>query len=127
MAMLSVAIFCVPSRSLAAAEQDYKKQVEPLLKNYCYDCHGDGANKGDVSLDGSTNFTSHLGNRKLWLAVWQNLQTQMMPPAKKPQPTDAERRQITKWIERDVFKLDPENPEYLKTVRGVGYKFEASK
>ena len=28
---------------------------------------------------------------------------------------------------REKIELDPENPEYLKTVRGVGYKFEASK
>ncbi len=104
-------MLCVPVRSTGAPEQDYKKRIEPLLKNYCYDCHADGANKGEVSLDEYTNFTAHVGNQKLWLAVWQNLQTQMMPPAKKPQPTDAERRQISKWIERDVFKLDPANPD----------------
>ncbi|HJW99819.1 MAG TPA: response regulator transcription factor [Terriglobales bacterium] len=28
---------------------------------------------------------------------------------------------------REKIELDPENPEYLKTVRGVGYKFEAAK
>jgi hypothetical protein len=104
-------MLCVPIRSAAAPEQDYKKRIEPLLKNYCYDCHGDGANKGEVALDEYTNFTAHVANQKLWLAVWQNLQTQMMPPAKKPQPTDAERRQITRWIEREVFKLDPANPD----------------
>src|SRR5689334_8186501 len=91
--------------ALGAPEQDYKKQVEPLLKSYCFDCHGDGANKGEVAFDEHTNLTAHVSNQKLWLSVWQNLQTQMMPPAKKPQPSDAERRQIAKWIERDVFKL----------------------
>lgn len=28
---------------------------------------------------------------------------------------------------REKIELDPESPEYLKTVRGVGYKFEAAK
>ena len=94
-----------------AAEQGYKAKVEPLLKTYCYDCHGDGADKGGVALDSFTNFTALAADRKLWLGVWQNLETQMMPPAKKPQPSEAERRIIAKWIEAEVFKLDPANPD----------------
>jgi mono/diheme cytochrome c family protein len=95
----------------AADEPGYKAKVLPLLKTYCYDCHGDGADKGGVSLDSFTNFTALTADRKLWLGVWQNLETQMMPPAKKPQPTEAERKIIAKWIESDVFKLDPANPD----------------
>jgi hypothetical protein len=97
--------------AFADTTQDYKKQVEPLLKSYCFECHGEGANKGEVTFDEYTNLTSHIGNQKLWLAVWQNLQSQMMPPAKKVQPKDEERREIIKWIERDVFKLDANNPD----------------
>jgi hypothetical protein len=96
--------------SFAAPEQNFKK-IEPLLKNYCFDCHADGVSKGEVSFDEYTNLTTHISNQKLWLAVWQNLQSQMMPPAKKTQPTEAERREVIKWIERDVFKLDPDNPD----------------
>ncbi len=96
---------------LGGDARHFKAQVEPLLKTYCYDCHGDGAEKGGVSLDGFTNFTAQLAARKLWLGVWQNLETQMMPPAKKPQPTEAERKIIAKWIEAEVFKLDPANPD----------------
>src|SRR6185436_2959396 len=78
-----LAMSCGPLWPLAASERDYKKQIEPLLKNYCFDCHGDGVNKGEVAFDEYTNLTAHVTNRKLWLAVWQNLQTQMMPPARK--------------------------------------------
>src|ERR1051325_942364 len=108
--VIAAAILSV-SPVLAAAAQTYKTRIEPLLKNYCFDCHGDGANKGEVAFDEYTNLTAHVNNQKLWLAVWQNLQTQMMPPAKKTQPTDAERRQITQWIEREVFELDPAHPD----------------
>ena len=34
-----------------------------------------------------------------------------MPPADKDQPNLAERQQLIAWIERDVFKLDPNNPD----------------
>src|ERR1044071_5162266 len=97
--------------AFSAAGQNYKGQIEPILKNYCFECHGDGVSKGEVSFDTFTNLAEHVRDQKLWLAVWQNLQTQMMPPSRKPQPSDDERRHITKWIERDVFKLDPSNPD----------------
>ena len=38
-----------------AAEIEFQKKIEPLLQDYCYDCHGDGASKGDFVLD---DFTS---------------------------------------------------------------------
>jgi len=94
-----------------AADQDYKSRVEPVLKTYCFDCHGDGAKKGEVAFDEYTNLAAHVADHKLWLGVWQNLETQMMPPAKKPQPSEAERNLIKHWIEREVFKLDPANPD----------------
>src|ERR1051325_6899587 len=82
---VSAAILSV-SPVLAAAAQTYKTRIEPLLKNYCFDCHGDGANKGEVAFDEYTNLATHVNNQKLWLSVWQNLQTHMMPPAQKTQP-----------------------------------------
>src|SRR5215218_3113363 len=106
----TASIFLVAHSLNGAPDSNFKK-IEPLLKNYCYDCHADGVNKGEVAFDEYTNLTAHLSNQKLWLAVWQNLQTQMMPPAKKPQPSEAERQQVIKWIESDVFKLDPANPD----------------
>jgi hypothetical protein len=99
------------SPATASPEQGYKAKVEPFLKNYCYDCHGDGATKGEVAFDDFTSLSTHLSNQKLWLSVWQNLQSQMMPPPKKAQPEEQERREVIEWIERDVFKLDPSNPD----------------
>ena len=30
---------------------NFKDSVLPLLEEYCYDCHGEGANKGDFAMD----------------------------------------------------------------------------
>jgi len=50
------AVFAVSRAPLRAAELPgatrFHKQIEPLLKEYCYDCHGDGMNKGGVAWDG---------------------------------------------------------------------------
>ena len=109
-ALMAAAVLAQPTAE-AASEALYKAKVEPVLKNYCHDCHADGVKKGDVALDEFTDLASHFKNQKLWLSVWQNLQTQMMPPAKKPQPTEAERKEVSRWIETEIFKLDPANPD----------------
>ena len=35
---------------LPAAAQ-FRKDVQPILKEFCYDCHGDGAKKGEIAFD----------------------------------------------------------------------------
>ena len=89
----------------------YTKEIIPLLENYCYECHGDGETKGKFALDGFKDLSAHLNDRKYWVTVWQNLRSQVMPPSDKDQPNMAERQQLIAWIERDVFKLDPNNPD----------------
>jgi hypothetical protein len=101
------------SASLASADpaDNYNKKIVPLLENYCFDCHAEGASKGDFSMDEFKDLSGHLGDRKHWLAVWHNLRSQIMPPSDKDQPSTAERQELLAWIEKDVFKLDPANPD----------------
>ncbi|MFM7102069.1 MAG: hypothetical protein ACKO3N_12955, partial [Verrucomicrobiota bacterium] len=53
----------------AAAEAQFHREVLPALTKYCWDCHGDGARKGDVCLDAYTNLTAVLRDRKVWERV----------------------------------------------------------
>jgi mono/diheme cytochrome c family protein len=99
------------AQAAAPVTDDFKKSFEPLLSQYCYDCHADGVDKGDFTLDDYSNLDEHLANRELWLRVWDNLRSHLMPPADKDQPNDEERVQLASWIEKNVFKLDPANPD----------------
>jgi hypothetical protein len=31
--------------------ETWKKDIKPMLENYCYDCHGDGQHKGKLDMD----------------------------------------------------------------------------
>ena len=90
---------------------EFESRIKPLLEQYCYDCHGDGVAKGEVSLYDPEKGLHKLENQELWLKVWKNLRTDLMPPAKKDQPTADERAELISWIERKVFGLDPSNPD----------------
>lgn len=108
--LLSFAIL-YPPFGRADAIADFRKEIEPILSSYCYDCHADGAEKGDFSLDPTSSMEAHFEDMNLWIRVWDNVRAQMMPPSNKDQPGDEEKAKLTAWIERQVFKLDPENPD----------------
>lgn len=96
---------------LAWGEVTFEKEIKPLLEDYCFDCHGDGSSKGDFSMDEYDDLSGHLDDIDHWLAIWRNVRSQIMPPPKKDQPDLAEKRQLMGWIEKRVFKLDPDNPD----------------
>ncbi|MEM7011350.1 MAG: DUF1592 domain-containing protein [Verrucomicrobiota bacterium] len=90
---------------------DYQRDVEPILIEYCYDCHGDGMDKGEVALDAFENDQQLRDALELWQGVHHSVEALLMPPSNKPQPNDDDRAMITAWIESDVFNLDPARPD----------------
>src|SRR5271154_6260551 len=90
--------------------EQFRKDVEPILKEYCYDCHGDGAKKGQIAFDELTNDDSLLSH-DLWFKVLKNTRANLMPPQKKPRPSAAEQQKIERWIKYAAFGLDPTNPD----------------
>src|SRR3954447_21556291 len=123
-------------RTDAAAQ--FHKEVQPILENYCYDCHADGENKGKVAFDqlGSDQALSH--NTELWAKVLKNVRAGLMPPAKKDRPNAQELHTLENWIKYGAFGIDSSNPdpgrvtlrrlnrgEYRNTIReltGVEFK-----
>lgn len=99
--------------AFAAADpaDSYKKEIVPLLENYCYSCHGEGTAKGKFSMDDFKDLPKHLDDRKHWLAVWRNVRSQIMPPSDEDQFATEEKKKLLAWIEKDVFKLDAANPD----------------
>lgn len=94
-----------------AAPADFAKEIEPILVDYCFDCHSDGSDKGDLLLDDYDQLADHLNNAELWLTVWENTRAGIMPPSEKKQPSTEQRDKLVHWIEEAVFKLDPANPD----------------
>jgi len=131
------------SPQLAGAENGaaahFRKEIQPILVEYCYDCHGDGMNKGKVAFDEFKSDTDLVDKRDLWLAVLKNLRAGIMPPEKKPRPAPDEMRRLETWIKHEAFGIDPADPdpgrvtirrlnrtEYRNTIRDLmGFDFKA--
>jgi hypothetical protein len=86
--------------------QAFQKTVQPFLARHCFECHTDKA-RGDVRLD---QFDERaLAQRSPTLEkVLEVLGKHAMPPRKRPQPSDDERRPVLAWLEAHVERLERE-------------------
>lgn len=138
LAALAISVLCLGGNAAAAdASTAFRKDIQPLLTEYCYDCHGDGAKKGNVAFD-ELKSDDALLNHELWLKVLKNVRAGLMPPEKKPKPSAEERAKLEQWIKYSAFGLDVKNPdpgrvtvrrlnrvEYRNTIRDLmGHDFK---
>ena len=134
---LSVVAPAIGGEGGAAAR--YRDEVEPILAEHCYACHGNGLKKGSVALDGFATDAALLARPELWHDVLKNVRAGLMPPADKPRLSAEEVAKLESWIKRDAFHLDPAEPdpgrvtlrrlnrvEYRNTIRDLmGIDFRA--
>ncbi len=122
----------------APGEGAFHEAILPILEENCFDCHGDGADKGGVSFDGFAAGTGVLEASDLWIDVLKNIRSGLMPPARKDRIPEADFARLEEWIKGDALGLDPANPdpgrvtlrrlnrvEYRNTVRdlmGIDYR-----
>lgn len=94
------------------AEVQLNETVLPVLREYCWDCHGDSEAKGGVNFDAHTNLMAVLRDRGTWERVIQTVRSGEMPPKKKKaQPNTEVRTHLVGWIERTLFPIDPSRPD----------------
>jgi Protein of unknown function (DUF1592)/Protein of unknown function (DUF1588)/Protein of unknown function (DUF1585)/Protein of unknown function (DUF1587)/Protein of unknown function (DUF1595) len=95
---------------LSGAAQ-FHRDIQPILTEYCSDCHADGAKKGGVAFDEFKSDSDILENHDLWLNALNYMRSGLMPPGTNSRPTQAEQQMIASWIKTSVFKFDPQNPD----------------
>ena len=101
----------ISSAFAAAKKPDYDRDIRPVLKEFCFDCHGNGKKKGGIALDQHADEAALLADKQLWEAVRQNITTRVMPPDDERQPSERQRDVVGNWIERVVFDVDCANPD----------------
>jgi len=107
-----VALACIlfvggsPARIFAAEVATF--QPPETFQMLCYECHGDGSHKGSFALDELIAQDADPAHRGMWKKVWTNIRHEFMPPATGEYMSSDERREVARWIERQVFGVDPE-------------------
>ncbi len=84
----------------------FDRDVAPLVTKYCVDCHDDAkAPPGGIRLTKGMTAAAALKDPSLWSRVAKNVANKHMPPPGSPSPTDAQRRQMSAWVDA-AFKQD---------------------
>lgn len=112
--MARTALFIAAFLALASREahtSEFDAKIKPILTKYCYDCHGDGMKKGQVTLDHFKSNDEILGADDLWFRVLKNVRAEVMPPVKKEKPTAEEVKTLENWIKSAAFGLDANDPD----------------
>jgi hypothetical protein len=117
----------------ATSWPDFEKKVKPFFAENCYDCHGADDQENGVRLDIFKDQASLDANADTLSKALLMLSSHKMPPAKQPQPTDADRNTVVAWLnnydESSVYVGAP-NPgrvtihrlnraEYSNTIRDL--------
>ena len=99
----------VGAATLAAADFRLPSDTEEVLETYCYSCHDEDVQKGELRLDnlGALKLEQRLA---LLNRVHEQVHLQQMPPEKKKQPSEAERQALVEWVggvlkQHDAAKL----------------------
>ncbi len=123
-------------------QEEIAQDIQPLLKKYCYKCHGNKRTKADLNLEALGGKPDFIRKGNTWEKVSSMLRQLEMPPEEKIQPSDNERLFLVEFIDAELAKFDcsdpamPVNPgrvtlrrlnrsEYNNTVRdlfGVDYR-----
>jgi hypothetical protein len=137
-----LAVFLLAGRAAAAENpvvERFQDDVQPILIDYCYRCHADGTKRGGIAFDELPLDKGLVAKPDFWWAVLKNVRAGIMPPPRKPRPSDQEVNVLAAWIKRDAFGIDPANldpgratirrlnrVEYRNTIRDLtGFDFKA--
>ena len=101
---LLTSLFLATSALHAAGTAAFKPDA--FLSQYCTACHDADVQKGDRRLDDlPARVGVDVATAERWQEVLHQLQLGEMPPAKKKQPSDEERRALIAWIDAQLAEV----------------------
>ena len=119
--------------SFDALGAEYERDVRPLLKRFCLECHSTEQKEGELDLEQFASFHMVRLNPQAWQMVDQMLGSGEMPPEDSEQLPAEQRKQLRGWVrsylhaEARARAGDPgpvvlrrlNNAEYTHTIRDL--------
>ena len=99
--------------SATASADDFARNAQPILAKYCFSCHGDKKQSGDVAFNKYTDAKSAIGSVEVWERAVDNVRAGTMPPKGKKRPTMEESELLVRELEKLIAaaplpsKIDP--------------------
>ncbi len=92
-------------------DQEFRHDVKPLISAYCIQCHNEKKHVADLALDLFKNTDEVLAKRDTWELASKYVRTHQMPPDGQPQPSEAQRKTISQWIDGQLYAYYSAHPD----------------
>lgn len=89
----------------------FRKDVQPILSEFCYSCHGEGQATAKVAFDKFGTDRELLSSRDLWWRALKQVRAGLMPPKGEPRPSVEQIKKLEDWIKAAVFEANPQDPD----------------
>jgi hypothetical protein len=103
----SASISANADSTLTGPAKTFRETVQPFVRKYCVECHGNDTTNGGVNFESLGGFSSAVAARKTWDKARKMLETAAMPPADHPtRPNETEIAEVLRWVNQSVFTDD---------------------
>lgn len=100
--------FAADEKPKLSPTEEFQKEIQPILKKHCYDCHDADVAKGDLNLESFDNLDKIHAAQETWQTVLERVYAfEMPPPGKKDLPFDTQRK-LVDWLQN---LPKPEKPD----------------
>jgi hypothetical protein len=82
----------------AGPDEDFQKDIRPVLEKNCYECHGPEKKKGDLLLTEFTSYDKITNAPEVWQVVLERVQAFEMPPKGKGELSFNNQRKLMQWL-----------------------------
>ena len=83
--------------SVQVIAHEYEREVQGLLKQFCFDCHSGETIEADLDMSLFESLDDIRGNIKPWIRISEMLDSRQMPPKESEQPAEDQRLSLQKW------------------------------
>ena len=90
--------------SLSTGATYYTDQIKPIIENYCYKCHGQEKQKGDMRFDNIDWDMVNGFDAEKWNMMLNEINLGEMPPSDQLQLSEDDRRILVDWITENLDK-----------------------
>src|SRR5688572_20292128 len=102
-----LACFAAGTFSLFAADKDkpkltppeeFEKEIRPILKKHCFDCHSNEKAKADLNLEHFDTLDKIHGAQETWQTIFERVYSFEMPPEGKNELNFGNQRKLVDWL-----------------------------
>ncbi len=96
--LLVLSPFVRPLADPATLQKQFQGEIQPILQQYCLDCHNAEKHKGDLDLSRFKTLDAIFAEPEIWEGVIEQIHLGEMPPKDKPQPKPDDRTRLVLWV-----------------------------